>query len=198
MVGSSRCERGIGDRARGRDPLQLGGLLDLAQLLDPAVGRHQLDTPAPPPASRLQSAAGRSPPRRPRRPRAGDASAGQRSTGRCRRPRCARPGTAPRAWTGSASRPARRPRRPRPGTGRRRRDLFLASRELEAGQVAGVLATDAEVGVDALASRRVRKRSRRSAERLIGGEPAADAGAVDRGGAAHGLPYFLMFARCSS
>ena len=145
-----RRERPVGDRAGRRDPLDLGRLLDGPVGLDPALDRDELDVRAPPRRAGPRSRARRTRPR-PRRaarrptPRA-PASA---PAGRCTPRRAAR--RAPRGAPGScsASRRAPRPRRRRRGTGPScPADLLLAVAEGEPGQVAHVLAPDAEVGVD--------------------------------------------------
>ncbi len=165
-------QRRVRDRAGCADPLQLGGLLGLAQLLDPAVGRAPAPRPAPrPPAgsmcrgSRAPASTPRASPavpgrRRDASPRAAPASA---PAGRCRRPRCASRDTARCAWTryreSASTTVSSATTRNWPGHAR---DRLLARGELEARQVPGVLAAHPEPGIDPLRRQAVRKRRSRS------------------------------------
>ena len=152
ISGSSVGQRPVGDGAGGGDPLDLGRLLDRPVGLDPALDRDELDVRGgrrePPPDARARrSPASTADASRPdRRHQLGPA--GRQVVVRPRR----RAHRAPRAAPGSCSASRRgpttssAPTRNWPGVAG---DLLLALAEGEAGQVAHVLAADAEVGVDA-------------------------------------------------
>ena len=131
IVGSSRSSAASATAHAAPTRSSSAGSLTCAQLLEPAVGRHQLHVRRGRRQTRPRGVADearldrdastrarRSPPIGPQARRAAPASD---PAGRCRRPRCAIRGTARAPGPGSASRPGRPSRPPRPGTGRRRR-----------------------------------------------------------------------------